>query len=359
VRPARAVALVPAYNEEAIIGQTIASLMAQTYRFEYVLVIANNCTDQTVPIVRKLQEQYGRDRLRLLVMENNIGLKAGALNYGFSRLDLDLDFVFSMDADTIVDSRMLEEGIKKFAREPKTGGICSAYRTLPLKANATRWERFLWRIQNIEFGLANAWRIENHRSARVLPGVSTLYRMETLKAVAASHEDEQVWVVGNMVEDYILTLEIKDQGWDAKSSQDMISWSDVPLSLTQLRRQRERWYSGTIDVVRPRILKQHSRYEVVTITLLLWNLLMRALLIGAYGALIIHGIPIQWLSPFLVLPIAAAATQLYRLKYADQLDKWQYFFTATLVVNELYAVYRELLYVRGFWLSYRRPGRSW
>ena len=360
----RAVALVPAYNEEEIIERTIHSLMDQSHPFMYVLVIANNCTDNTVPIVKQLQTVYGENALRLLVMEHNTGLKAGALNAGFRQISGDNpDFVFSMDADTIIDREMLAEGIKKFAREPQTGGICSAYRTVPLsfRPNATAWERFLWRQQNIEFSLANAWRIENYRSARVLPGVSTLYRMTALMQVSALPEhDAEPWVVNNRVEDYILTLELKDLGWDARSYHDMISWSDVPWSLRVLTKQRERWYSGTIDVVRERLVRKHSRYEVFTVILLMMNLFMRGLLLAGYTALLMSGIPIQWVSPFLVLPVIAALTQTHRLKkYGDQLDKWQYFFTATLVVVELYATYREILYARAVWLSYFRPDRGW
>jgi biofilm PGA synthesis N-glycosyltransferase PgaC len=354
-----AVALVPAYNEELIIERTVRSLMSQTYPFELILVIANNCTDRTVEIVKRLQEEFG-PVLQLLVMEKNDGLKAGALNWGFAYLNQDAyDFVFSMDGDTVLHEGILAEGIKKFAREPKTGGICSAYRTLPLSKDATFAQRFMWRIQNIEFGLANAWRIENHRSARVLPGVSSLYRMDVLKKIAETHGDGKVWVVNNRVEDYILTLEIKDMGWDAKSSHDMISWSDVPLDIKSLWKQRERWYSGTIDVLRDRGLKKHSRYELFTINLLMLNLFLRTLLYGTYATLLMTGVHVQWVSYFLVLPALTIALQLYRLKYADQLDRWQKFFTATLVVNELYALFREINYAYSIWLSFFRPKRGW
>jgi cellulose synthase/poly-beta-1,6-N-acetylglucosamine synthase-like glycosyltransferase len=143
----------------------------------------------------------------------------------------------------------------------------------------------------------------------------------------------------------------------------MISWSDVPLKLNGpggLWRQRRRWYSGTIDVLRQRKFKKHSRYELFTISLLTVNLFMRWLLIASYIALVIIGKPIELIPIFLLLPIVAIVMQLYRLKkFGDQLDRWQYLFTITLVVNELYAAYREILYVYSIWLSYRRPKRSW
>src|SRR5690606_16406545 len=134
---------------------------------EYVLVIADNCTDNTVKIVRRCQKQYGSDRLKLTQTVNNKYKKAGALNHGFRKLRDKPEFIFGMDADTILHRDIIKAGIRQFKREPKTGGICSAYRVLPLKQDATRWERLLWRLQNIEFGLANAWRVENYKGARV------------------------------------------------------------------------------------------------------------------------------------------------------------------------------------------------
>lgn len=360
----RVAALVPAHNEEATIEKTIESLMAQIHPFEFVLIIADNCTDGTVSIVEKLQERYGSDKLRLLQTEGNTHKKAGALNQGFAKVPRGIDFLFSMDADTILHPKIIEEGVRELKKDPQAGGICSAYRTLPpeVKGIKTRWEKFLWRLQNIEFGHANAWRIENLGSARVLPGVSVLYRMDALLDVLIAHKDGTVWATDSLVEDYRLTLELKDLGWKAKSSQDMISWSDVPTSLTGkggLWNQRVRWYSGTVDEIRKRGLQKHSRYELISIILLRWSLLSRILLIGAYSAVLIFYHSIEVFGPFLLLPVFSAGIQLYRLKYADQLDKWQILMTGTLLVNEAYAVLREIIYARSIWLSYTRPNRGW
>jgi poly-beta-1,6-N-acetyl-D-glucosamine synthase len=360
---ARVIALVPAHNEGATIRDTIASLMQQSLPFMYVLIIADNCTDNTVRIVRQCQRVYGRDRIHLMKTIGNTHKKAGALNQGFAAVRSDKpDFIFGMDADTILDSKIIEEGVKQFKREPRTAGICSAYRTLPLKKDATRWERFLWRLQNIEFGLANAWRVENYKSARVLPGVSVMFRTEALEEVYQLH-DGIVWATDSLVEDFRLTLELKDMGWDAKSSLTMISWSDVPLHLGGkggLFDQRQRWYSGTIDELRRRGLKKHSRYELFTIALLAVNLMMRGLLAAAYAALILRGHSVQWLSAFIAFPIAAATIQFYRwVKYTDQRDKWQGLMTLVLIPNEIYAVFREMTYLYSIWLSYRRPNRAW
>lgn len=362
-RKPRVIALVPAHNEEDIIQATINSLMSQTYPFSYVLIIADNCTDKTIQIVKRNQRKYGAKKLRLLKTVGNSYKKAGALNQGFALTRKSrANFVFGMDADTIIDSRMVEEAVKQFSYEPNTAGICSAYRTLPLKADATLWQKYIWRLQNIEFGLANAWRVENFDSARVLPGVSVMFRTKALNDVHKLNKGV-VWATDSLVEDYRLTLELKDLGWDAKSSLRMISWSDVPLKLfgkAGLFDQRQRWYSGTVDELRRRGVKKHSRYELFTIFLLALNFAMRLLLIAAYVTILAMGDQVEWISFFLLLPVAAAAIQYYRwVKYTDQRDRWQGLMTLLLIPNEMYAIFREYIYLYAIWISYRHPNRAW
>lgn len=358
----RVVALLPAHNEQDIIESTIDSLMNQSYPLEYVLVITDNCTDDTEKIVRRCQKKYGADRLKLTRTIKNKAKKAGALNHGFRKLRNKPEFIFGMDADTILHKDIIKAGVKQFKQEPETGGICSAYRVLPLKADATRWERVLWRLQNIEFGLANAWRVENYKSARVLPGVSVMFRTKALEDVRTLHKGT-VWATDSLVEDYRLTLELKELGWGVKSSLEMISWSDVPLKIRGkggLFDQRQRWYSGTVDEIRRKDLRKHTHYEIFTIALLGVNLIMRALLYGTYGLILLTGGVVQWVSYFLLLPLAAILVQFYRwVKYTDQRDKWQGLMTIFLLPNELYAVFREFIYVYAIWLSYKRPNRAW
>lgn len=336
--------------------------MNQTYPFDYVLVVADNCTDDTLKIVRKCQREYGGKKLRLTKTVGNKHKKAGALNHGFKKLRSKPDFIFCMDADTILDRKIIAAGVRQFKREPKTGGICSAYRALPLKKDAARWERYLWRLQNIEFGLANAWRVENFKNARVLPGVSVMFRTKALKDVNKQHRGA-VWATDSLVEDYRLTLELKDLEWQVKSSLEMVSWSDVPLQLRGkggLFDQRQRWYSGTVDEIRRHKLKRHTRYEAFTISLLTMNLLMRALLYGTYAVILITGSVVQLVSFFFLLPLVAALIQFHRwVRYTDQRDKWQGLMTILLIPNELYAIYREVIYTYSIWLSYRRPNRAW
>lgn len=53
-RPSIAI-LIPAYNEELVIGSTLESIIPQLTEGDRVIVVADNCNDQTVPIARSFE----------------------------------------------------------------------------------------------------------------------------------------------------------------------------------------------------------------------------------------------------------------------------------------------------------------
>ena len=71
--------LVPAHDEEAVLGATLDSLADQIRPPDRVLVVADNCTDATVEVAR------GRG-VDVVETVGNVEKKAGALNQQLARL---------------------------------------------------------------------------------------------------------------------------------------------------------------------------------------------------------------------------------------------------------------------------------
>ena len=93
--------IVPAYNEEAVILDTVRSVLASNYPRLEVLVIDDGSTDHTAELVR---ENFSRDpRVRLLLQPNRG--KPTALNHALAEETGEI--VVSIDADTIVDPMRL------------------------------------------------------------------------------------------------------------------------------------------------------------------------------------------------------------------------------------------------------------
>ena len=105
------VALIPAHNEEESIERTIACLNAQTRPADRVIVIADNCTDETPALARASGAE-------VIVTQGNTHKKAGALNYALERVLpslTDQDAVLVQDADTFLDPGFLAATTRKLS----------------------------------------------------------------------------------------------------------------------------------------------------------------------------------------------------------------------------------------------------
>ncbi|MET1059856.1 MAG: glycosyltransferase family 2 protein, partial [Nocardioides sp.] len=103
----RCTVLVPAHNEELILGETLASLRRQRRAPDRVIVVADNCTDTTAEIARGMGAE-------VIETVGNTEKKAGALNQVLAGLlpSTDRDDVFLvMDADSTISDEYLEVGL--------------------------------------------------------------------------------------------------------------------------------------------------------------------------------------------------------------------------------------------------------
>ena len=133
--------LVPAYNEEASIAETIKSIQAQTVPIKDILVIDDHSTDRTGEIARSLGA-------RVVRTDVNQGTKAQAQQYVISRGEVNTELVVTIDGDTILDSKAVEKTLPYF-NNPKTASVCGF--VIPAKIK-TLWER--GRFVEYMFGIA-------------------------------------------------------------------------------------------------------------------------------------------------------------------------------------------------------------
>lgn len=95
--------VIPVFNEEAYIQSCLESLAAQTQRPFEIIVVDNNCTDNTIPIAKK----YGAKILK----EDRQGM-IFARNAGFNKASGDI--IARCDADTIVAKDWISRIRKNF-----------------------------------------------------------------------------------------------------------------------------------------------------------------------------------------------------------------------------------------------------
>lgn len=104
--------VIPAYNEEKLIGQVITTLPD----FVDLCIIVNDAsTDQTAEIVAWYQQRFG-DRLLLVSHEINQGVGAAIVTGYKQALDRELDIVAILDGDAQMDPDDLERIIAPVVR---------------------------------------------------------------------------------------------------------------------------------------------------------------------------------------------------------------------------------------------------
>jgi glycosyltransferase involved in cell wall biosynthesis len=203
----RLTVLIPAYNEESTIQTSLASLSGQTRRPDRVVVVADNCTDNTAALARAT----GADVVETV---GNTLKKAGALNQALDKLLPTCerrDVVMVMDADSIIVPEFLATALERLEADPDLIAVGGVFYGEPgyglvgqLQRNEfTRYQRYISRRRGKVF---------------VLTGTASLIRAYALSAVAEARgslipgDRGAVYDTLALTEDNELTLALKTLG---------------------------------------------------------------------------------------------------------------------------------------------------
>ena len=223
--------LIPAYNEESVIVETVRAALASKYPKLEVLVVDDGSADHTAELVRA---NFGRDPRVRLLMQSNHG-KPSALNHGLAEALGEI--VVSIDADTIVDPDAIPRLVRHFA-DPNVGAVAGNVKVMNRNRWLTRWQALEYiTSQNLEkraFDLLNC--------IPVVPGAVGAWRADLLRASGGFSGD-------TVAEDTDLTLTIRRSGSKILYDEEAIGRTEVPDTVNALIRQRFRWTFGTLQAV--------------------------------------------------------------------------------------------------------------
>ena len=355
----RIAVVIPAHNEVHTIAGTIRSLFSQTRSPDIVLVVVDNCSDNTKLIAGGLRKIY--PKLYMLETVDNRAKKAGALNQGL--VTIEADYVLCMDADTQVHPQLIEKAVETLDKNPKLGAVCSrAGVGFPVKASL--WGKILWQIQHLEYGQFDSHRVETLGGIKVVHGMASVYRMKALKSVTEYREQwwgikGQIYAEDNLVEDYELTLCLKELKWQVTISMAMLAWTDVPLTLHGLWRQRLRWLRGGVDSLRRHGLNKVTQKDIFSHLLFVFLVSLQILVLALMGFALNKGVSWQW-SPWLMAVLAVGYLDaLYRLRYVQDLGLGDVLMRIALVPELFYSWFRIVVQAYSYYLSFIGIDQTW
>ncbi len=268
--------LVPAYNEAVTIRDSLTGILALTYQNLEVVVVNDGSSDETeavlvnefdlVEVHNVYQSLLGTQRIvrlyrsrvdpRLVVAHKENGGKADALNACVNLATGSL--VCAIDADTIITPDSLQKLVTSFVDDPSVvaaggsvrltnGGLVRGPRGL-----RPSFPRQIWAAcQVVEYTRAFligrlGW---NQLGGNLI--VSGAFGVFRRQAVV----DAGGYRPGSMGEDMELIVRLRrhgyEQGTPAKVTFDAepVAWTEGPEGLPELRRQRNRWYRGLLEVL--------------------------------------------------------------------------------------------------------------
>jgi 1,2-diacylglycerol 3-beta-glucosyltransferase len=241
--------VVPAHDEEASLGATLASLKANTYPPDLVetIVIADNCSDRTVEIATvagaTVWERYGAG-----------GGKGAALEWGLARVVAErkaCDAVAIVDADCTVAPNLLS-ALEARLRAGE-GAVQAVYQVANPSSSATAGLRYA------SFALVNLVRplgkVTLGLSAGLF-GTGMAFRRDVLA--------DRPWKARSLVEDQEYHLGLVAAGVRVAFADDTWVRSDMPTSLGRSRSQQLRWDAGRGGLIRawtPKLLAAAARHR--------------------------------------------------------------------------------------------------
>ena len=228
--------LVPCFNEEDTIEETINHLEKLNYPCYEVIAINDGSRDQTEEKLKSLS--LISQKLRIINLKKNEG-KANALYLGLiaSRGEI----LVGIDADAILDKDALKYMVPHFT-SPSFGERVGAVTGNPRIRNRSS---LLARVQVCEFssiiGLIK-------RSQRILGKVMTVSGV-----IAAFRKsaliDCGLWDRNIITEDIGITWKLQKRFWDVRYEPRAICWMLVPETIKGFWNQRVRWAQGGVEAL--------------------------------------------------------------------------------------------------------------
>jgi len=269
--------IVPAYNEEATIVESVRSMFSLNYPELEVVVVNDGSTDDTlgtlveafdleeldaeIPVdvpAAEIHDVYrSRTYEELLVVDKENGGKSDALNAGLWLTDMPL--FCAVDSDTIIDRDALLSLVRPFLNKPTTtvasGGVirvandCTVDDGLITEVNLPGTG--LPGLQVMEYLRAfysGRLGLDRLNGLILISGAFGLFRTDTVREIGGYRRE-------TITEDFDIVVRLhrhlreQTEPYTVNFVPEPVAWTEVPSTRRALGSQRRRWYRGMLETV--------------------------------------------------------------------------------------------------------------
>lgn len=264
--------MIPAYNEEKSIADTISAVQAQTVPIEKILVIDDCSTDRTGEIAASMG-------VTVLRTEINQGTKATAQKYALERGFVTTELFITIDGDTLLAPDAIERTLPYF-NDPKAASVCGY--VIPARIHSV-WER--GRFVEYIFSLSLFKMAQNHIGAvMVSSGCFTVFRTDLVAQMGGFN-------TRTMAEDMDLTWELSMSGYRIYCDNNAFCFPYDPPTGKIFVAQLDRWYRSffqNMAIHWKDLLKRDKKLAAISIGYMLDGGMFLMILLWAMLYAVIH-----------------------------------------------------------------------
>ncbi len=223
--------IIPAYNEESVIGAALSSIFEQSVLPEQIVVVDDSSSDRTAKVAMCF------DGVTIVRTPKNTGSKGHALNYGLQHVNS--KYTITIDADMTLEANAVNKMVELMENRPEVSATCTF--VLP-KNTKTFWEhtRFVEYIFALSFYKSVQ---QMYDSIVICSGCFAIYKTQDLKSVGG-------WPTDTIAEDMELTWLLYENGKQIGYNADTFCFAGEPETFRLLSKQLKRWNTGFFQVLK-------------------------------------------------------------------------------------------------------------
>lgn len=227
--------IIPARDEENVIGNTILNCLRQSYTNIEVIVVCHNCSDKTYAQAKVVADS----RVRPFELNTKEAGKGIALNYGVQRSTG--KYLLILDGDGKLNDSFIEDALPLFAADNYAavqGRFIPSNRNYDFVTRMLSLEGDLWSTPFMTFRSIGTKRTP-------LGGTGYIIRKDALLNVGG--------FANHLVDDYELTFRLLRRNYRIAYAPLCINYDEKPPNLDIMLKQRARWLRGFLNLTKSRV----------------------------------------------------------------------------------------------------------